>query len=79
MIRSKFGSIPIPGAELQLDGSDLKSTAKDEKEKLRTDLKEMLDSMTYNKLIEVKAAEIDNQQKILKSIPVPMGRVITIG
>jgi hypothetical protein len=39
----------------------------------------MLDSMTYNKLIEVKAAEIDNQQKILKSIPVPMGRVITIG
>lgn len=79
MIRSKFGSIPIPGAELQLDGADLKSTAKDEKEKLRTDLKEMLDSMTYNKLIEIKAAEVDNVQKILKSIPVPMGRVITIG
>jgi hypothetical protein len=79
MIRSKFGSIPIPGAELQLDGADLKSTAKDEKEKLRTDLKEMLDSMTYNKLIETKAAEVDNVQKILKSIPVPMGRVITIG
>lgn len=79
MIRSKFGSIPIPGAELQLDGADLKSTAKDEKEKLKTDLKEMLDSMTYNKLIETKAAEVDNIQKILKSIPVPMGRVITIG
>lgn len=79
MIRSKFGSIPIPGAELQLDGADLKSTAKDEKEKLRTDLKEMLDSMTYSKLIETKAAEVDNVQKILKSIPVPMGRVITIG
>ena len=79
MIRSKFGSIPIPGAELQLDGADLKSTAKDEKEKLKTDLKEMLDSMTYNKLIETKAAEVDIIQKILKSIPVPMGRVITIG
>ena len=79
MIRSKFGSIPIPGAELQLDGADLKSTAKDEKEKLKTDLKEMLDSITYNKLIETKAAEVDNIQKILKSIPVPMGRVITIG
>ena len=79
MIRSKFGSVPIPGGELQLDGGDLKSAAKEEKDKLRTDLREMLDSMTYNKLIETKAAEIDNVQKILKSIPVPMGRVITIG
>jgi hypothetical protein len=79
MIRSKFGSVPIPGGELQLDGSDLKSSAKEEKDKLKTDLKEMLDSMTYNKLIETKASEIDNQQKILKAIPVPMGRVITIG
>jgi hypothetical protein len=79
MVRSKFGSVPIPGGELQLDGGDLKSSAKEEKDKLRTDLKEMLDSMTYNKLIETKAAEVDNVQKILKSIPVPMGRVITIG
>jgi hypothetical protein len=79
MIRSKFSSVPIPGAELTLDGSDLKSSAKEEKDKLKTDLREMLDSMTYNKLIETKAAEIDNVQKILKSIPVPMGRVITIG
>jgi hypothetical protein len=79
MIRSKFSSVPIPGGDLQLDGGDLKSSAKEEKEKLRTDLKEMLDSMTYNKLIEIKAAEIDNLQKILKSIPVPMGRVITMG
>jgi hypothetical protein len=79
MIRSKFGTIPIPGAELTLDGSDLKSTAKEEKEKLRTDLKEMLDSLTYNKLIETKSTEIDNLQKILKATPIPMGRVITIG
>jgi len=79
MIRSKFGSIPIPGAELQLDGSDLKSTAKEEKDKLRTDLKEMLDSMTYNNLIETNSAEVDNMQKILKATPIPLGRVITIG
>ena len=78
-IRSKFSSVPIPGGDLQLDGSDLKSSAKEEKDKLRTELKEMLDSMTYNKLIETKATEIDNQQKILKAIPVPMGRVISIG
>jgi hypothetical protein len=79
MIRSKFGSVPIPGGELQLDGSDLKSAAKEEKEKLKTDLREMLDTLTYNKLIEVKAAEVDNLQKILKATPFPLGRVITIG
>jgi len=79
MIRSKFGSVPIPGGELQLDGNDLKSTAKEEKDKLKTDLREMLDTLTYNKLIETKAAEIDNLQKILRATPIPMGRVITIG
>jgi hypothetical protein len=79
MIRSKFGSVPIPGGELQLDGSDLKSAAKEEKEKLKTDLREMLDTLTYNKLIETKAAEVDNLQKILKATPFPLGRVITIG
>ena len=79
MIRSKFGSVPIPGGDLQLDGSDLKSTAKEEKDKLKTDLREMLDTLTYNKLIETKATEIDNLQKILKATPIPMGRVITIG
>lgn len=79
MIRSKFGSVPIPGGELQLDGSDLKSTAKEEKEKLKTDLREMLDTLTYNKLIETKAAEVDNLQKILRATPIPLGRVITIG
>ena len=79
MIRSKFNSLPIPGGDLTLDGGDLKSAGKEEKDKLKTDLKEMLDSMTYNKLVETKAAEVDNLQKILKSIPIPMGRVITIG
>jgi hypothetical protein len=79
MIRSKFGSIPIPGSELTLDGSDLKSAAKDEKDKLVTQLREMLDTLTYNKLMETKAAEVENIQKVLKAVPVPMGRVITIG
>jgi hypothetical protein len=79
IIRSKFSTVPIPGAELTLDGSDLKSSAKEEKDKLRTDLKEMLDSMTYNKLIETKSTEVENLQKILKATPIPLGRVITIG
>lgn len=79
LIRSKFGSIPIPGADVSLDGGDLKSSAKEEKEKLVTQLKEMLETMTYSKLIETKAAEVENLQKILKSIPMPVGMAIVIG
>jgi hypothetical protein len=79
LIRSKFSSRPIPNAELQLNGSDLVSAAKDEKDKLVTQLKEMLDTMTYDKLLEAQASKVDNLQKILRAIPIPVGRAITIG
>ena len=79
LVRSKFGSIPIPNGDLQLNGSDLLSQAQSEKEKLMTNLKEMLDSMTYDKLLEGQAAEVGNMQTILKAVPIPLGKVITIG
>lgn len=79
LVRSKFGSIPIPNGDLQLNGSDLLSQAQSEKEKLMTNLKEMLDSMTYDKLLESQAAEVGNMQTILKAVPIPLGKVITIG
>jgi hypothetical protein len=79
LVRSKFGSVPIPGAELQLNGADLISQGKEEKDKLVTTLKEMLDSMTYDKLIESQAAHMDNLQKVLRGSPIPVGRAIFIG
>jgi hypothetical protein len=79
LVRSKFSSIPIPGAELQLNGSDLISQGREEKDKLNTQLREMLETMTYDKLLEVEAAKVDNLQKVLKGVPVPMGRAIMIG
>lgn len=79
LVRSKFGSIPIPGAELQLNGSDLLSQGKDERDKLITQLKEMLDTLTHDKLVETQAAKVDNLQKILRAVPIPMGRAISIG
>jgi len=78
-VRSKFGSVPIPSGDLQLNGGDLLSQAQSEKEKLITNLKEMLDSMTYDKLLESQAAEVGNMQTILKAVPIPLGKVITIG
>ena len=79
LIRSKFSSIPIPNAELQLNGGDLVSAGKEEKDKLMTQLKEMLDTMTYDKLLEMQAAKVDNLQKVLRAIPIPVGRAISIG
>ena len=79
LVRSKFSSVPIPGTELQLNGSDLVSQGREEKEKLMTQLKEMLDTLTYDKLIETQAMKVDNLQKILRAVPIPLGRAISIG
>jgi hypothetical protein len=79
LVRSKFSSVPIPGGELQLNGGDLVSAGRDEKDKLITQLKEMLDSLTYDKLIEAQAAEVENIRKTLLAVPIPMGRAIRIG
>jgi len=79
LVRSKFGSIPIPGAELQLNGGDLVSQGREEKEKLITQLKEMLDTLTHDKLVETQATKVDNLQKILRAVPIPLGRAISIG
>lgn len=79
LVRSKFSSVPIPGAELQLNGSDLVSQGREEKDKLITQLKEMLDTLTYDKLVESQATQVDNLQKILRAVPIPLGKAISIG
>lgn len=78
-VRGKFSSIPIPNGDLSLNASDLKSEASSEKERLRTELKEMLDGLTYDKLIEAQATEAENLQRLLKTIPIPFGKSIMIG
>ena len=79
LIRSKFGSIPVPGAEVTLNGSDLISQGREDKDKLITSLREMLDTMTYDKLIEMQATRAENMNKQLKYIPVPGGKAIFMG
>ena len=49
LIRSKFSNIPAPGAELQLNGTDLVNQGRDDQETLRTELRDLLDTMTYDK------------------------------
>ena len=69
-VRSKFGnSIPIPGESVSLNGSDLLSQAKEEQEKLRTELIELLDQLTYVKLAEDDKALAENVNSLQKAIP----------
>ena len=78
-IRSKFSTVPIPDSDLQLNGSDLVTRGRDDKEKLYTKLKEMLETLTYDKIAEVQATKAENIMKHLKTIPIPIGKAITMG
>ena len=71
-IRSKFSTVPIPGESVTLNGSALISEGKDEQEKLRTELKEVLDLLEYNDLIKSDAELVEATNKILKESPLPI-------
>ena len=79
LIRSKFSSVPIPGSDLQMNGSELLSQGREDKEKLIAGLGETLDRVTYQKLLEADATQSESMNQILKRIPVPNGRAIIIG
>mgnify|MGYP001309124898 CR=1 FL=1 len=78
-IRSKFGSIPIPNGEVGLNGGDLINNGRSDRDALKTKLTEMLETMTYDKLIELQAQRAENLNKQLKYIPVPNGRTVFMG
>ena len=79
LIRSKFSSIPIPNAELTLNGSELVSQARDDKDKLTTQMKEFLANLTNQKLLENDAIAAENLNKQLRYIPMPLGKSVIIG
>jgi hypothetical protein len=65
-IRGKFnGQLPIPGAELTLNKDDLIQTGRDDRDKLITELKEQLAELSYDKIMEKRAAI---QEAINKSL-----------
>jgi hypothetical protein len=70
-VRSKFGSIPVPGSNVSLDGSTLISEGRSDRDTYRKELKEMLENMTYDKLLEVSNKRAEQIQKQLKYIPIP--------
>jgi hypothetical protein len=77
-IRGKFGSIPVPNSDVTLNSSDLISNGRTDRDALKEKLRELLDSMTYDKLMEIQSTRAEQIQKQLKYVPVPNGRAITV-
>jgi hypothetical protein len=68
-VRSKFGSVPVPGQQVTLNGTALLSEAKTEQNALRDELKSTLADLTYTKLAERNAGMADNVEKVLQNVP----------
>jgi len=68
-IRGKYSTVPIPGAEVTLNQSDLLASATTEKEALITRLREYFDSTSRQALLERKQAESVARQSELGQVP----------
>jgi hypothetical protein len=79
LVRSKFSSVPIPDGDVNLNGSDLVTSGRGDQERLREKLRETLDQLTYGNLIDEAAAARESLTQVLRRIPIPIGKAITIG
>jgi hypothetical protein len=68
-IRQKHQVIPIPGGEVTLDGAELRAEAQQTKERLISDLKEMLDAAGKFNQMDRQAQMAEQLQTTLKGVP----------
>ena len=72
LIRSKYGSIPVPNAETTLDGDTLRSEAAIEKSDLITQLRENLEASSRKMMLEADSDEATRLQEKLQKVPLPI-------
>ena len=72
IIRSKYGTIPIPNSEVSLDGDTLRAEAAAEKEQLIEQLRENLEQTSRKALMEARRDESEFEQETLKKVPYPV-------
>lgn len=70
MIRNKFQTIPIPNAEVTLDGATLRQEAVAEKQQLIEQLRESLGEMGLQKQLEKQRSNAENMMEIWKRVPI---------
>jgi hypothetical protein len=69
LVRNKYSSIPIPGAEVTLNGNELVASAATEKEALINRLREYFDQTSRQSLLERRAAESVARVDEIKQVP----------
>jgi hypothetical protein len=72
IVRSKYGTIPIPNSEVSLDGDTLRAEAAAEKEQLIEQLRENLEQTSRKALMEARRDESEFEQETLKKVPYPV-------
>jgi len=71
-IRGKYSTVPIPGAEVTTNATELRSEAATEKQALIEELKVMLEESSRNKYMEREAQIAQNTQDIFNKVPYPI-------
>ncbi|HEU5118177.1 MAG TPA: hypothetical protein VFT74_16285, partial [Isosphaeraceae bacterium] len=67
--RAKFNNIPIPNGDVTLNGPELVADARAQQEQLRSDLKAMLEELTYDKLAAKEAEKAEALQRSIREVP----------
>jgi len=68
-VRSKFATVPIPGESVTLNGPALISEGREDQTSLRTELKDVLDQLTYQALAAKEADIAGNVNTVNQNIP----------
>ena len=71
-VRSKFATIPIPNDSVTLNGSDLIAQGREEQAILKTELKELLDALTYGSLAAGDAEIVQASNTVFQQVPDPI-------
>ena len=71
-IREKYSSIPIPDADISLDGAALRAEAQVEKDALILQLRENLEELGRKNQFEIRKNEAEYHQDMLRKIPLKL-------
>jgi len=68
-VRGKYQTVPVPGSEATLNQADLLTDARAEKEKLLSELSELLQVASRTSQLKAQAEETDAMNQTLKGVP----------
>jgi len=72
LIRSKYQSVPIPNADIRMDGEILRREAVQEKTELVKELQETLEASGRFQQMKAQAEAVGHQSQILQKVPIPI-------